>query len=509
MPQAGNRAPLIAVDITDDTAVPKHRQIFDQLRTAILDGRLRPGRRLPSTRALAKEIGVSRNTVMSAYDQLLAEGYTSGTVGSGTRVSEVLPEDVLAARSVHGDTRNAEDARPQRLSQTAMILQKAPPRPPSGGRSQAFKTGTPEIERFPWNLWSRMIARFWRQPPRTLLSYGEVGGYMPLRAAIADYLRAVRGLKCETEQVVVTTGAQQAIDLAVRCLLDPGDTVWAEEPGYVGIRGVVTAVGATLAPVPVDAEGLNVAAGIRSAPNARMAIVTPSHQYPLGTVMSLRRRLELMEWAAAQDAWILEDDYDSEYRYTGRPLSALQGLDAAGRVIYVGTFSKVLFPAIRLGYLVLPPDLVQPFLRVRRNLDDQTPIAMQPVLAEFIDSGHFAAHVRRMRVLYAERQAMLTAALRETLADRITIEGEEAGMHIVARFAPNLGVRDIDVEQRAAEAGLTVAALSRYYTGAERQNGLLLGYASVPERDIKRGVATLGHVIDELAAVQSLAETAT
>lgn len=494
-----DRTPLLAVSIDPDADVPRYRQVFEQLRTAILDGRLRPGRRLPSTRALAKELSVSRNTVMAAYDQLFAEGYIDGTVGSGTLVSETLPEDALAARNDASSPIQAALSAQRPLSKTAIALQDAPGRTRSSSHGIAFRSGSPEIDRFPWNQWSRMTSRFWRQPPRQLLSYGEVGGYMPLRTAIADYLRSVRGLICEAEQVIITTGAQQAIDLVARCLLNPGDRVWVEEPGYAGIRGVLTAVGAELVPVPVDDEGCDVAAGKDSSLDARMAIVTPSHQYPLGAVMSLSRRLELLEWAAANHAWILEDDYDSEYRYAGRPISALQGLDAHGSVIYVGTFSKVLFPAIRLGYMVLPMDLVEPMMRIRECLDEQTPIAMQPVLAEFIESGHFAAHVRRMRVLYAERQSVLIQGLERELSDVFEVSPDEAGMHIVARFKPTLPVADTVVEQRASDAGLSVQALSNYYVGPARENGLILGYAGVEPKLIERGVSTLVRVIRDVS----------
>lgn len=387
MPQVSDHAPLLMIAVDRDSTVPMHRQVYDQIRDAILGGRLAPGRRLPSTRALADELSVSRNTVLAAFDQLFAEGYTEGQVGSGTRVSRVLPEDVLAARTLSKKRSVTEPVPGTELSAKGRALLAAKPRMHRSASVHTFRPGLPEIDRFPWTQWSRMVAKFWRNPPRTLVSYGDPGGHMPLRIAIADYLRAVRGLVCDAEQVIVTAGAQQAIDLASRALLDLGDKVWIEDPGYAGIKGVLTATEAELVPLPVDEQGLVVAEGRARAPEARMAVVTPSHQYPLGAVMSLARRLELLEWASESGAWILEDDYDSEYRYAGRPLSALQGLDRSGRVIYVGTFSKVMFPAIRLGYMVVPPSLAEPIIRIRRSLDDQTAIVMQPVLAEFIESG--------------------------------------------------------------------------------------------------------------------------
>ncbi len=500
MPQVSDHAPLlmIAVDRTSDA--PMHRQVYDQIRDAILGGRLPPGRRLPSTRALADELGVSRNTVLAAFDQLFAEGYTEGQVGSGTRVSRVLPEDVLAARTA-AEARIEKATAPEVvLSEKGRALLGAKPRVHRSMKGDAFRPGLPEIDRFPWTQWSRMVAKFWRNPPRKLVSYGDPGGHMPLRAAIADYLRAVRGLVCDAEQVIVTAGAQQAIDLAARALLDPGDKVWIEDPGYAGIRGVLTATESELVPLPVDDQGLVVTDGIRRAPDARMTVVTPSHQYPLGPVMSLARRLELLEWATESGAWILEDDYDSEYRYAGRPLSALQGLDSTGRVIYVGTFSKVMFPAIRLGYMVVPPALAEPIIRIRRSLDDQTAIVMQPILTEFIESGHFAAHIRRMRILYAERQKVLIDAVRLHLSDVLDIEPDEAGMHVVAMIRPDAGLVDADIATAAAASGLSVYPLSEFYVGTPDRNGLVLGYAGSEARDIKRGVEKLAAAVRKLTA---------
>ena len=494
MPQAADRVPLLMLAVDRDSSAPMHRQVFDQIRGAILDGRLAPGHRLPSTRALANELEVSRNTVLAAYDQLLAEGYTEGQTGSGTRVSNVLPEDVLAARTQA--LQGADMPTSGWLSRSGARL--AALQAPAGrvpGRSRAFRPGLPEIDRFPWNHWSRIVAKFWRGPPRHLVSYGEIGGYMPLRVAIAEYLRSVRGLKCVAEQVIVTAGAQQAIDLAARALLDPSDRVWIEDPGYAGIKGVLTAAGAELVPVPVDDAGIDVAAGRVRAPEARMAVVTPSHQYPLGSVMSLPRRLELLEWASESNAWILEDDYDSEYRYAGRPLSALQGMDASGRVIYVGTFSKVLFPAIRLGYMVVPPGLQDAMLQVRRALDDQTAIAMQPVLADFIESGHFAAHVRRMRTLYHERQGILIKAIERRLKGILTVSPDEAGMHLVAEVDPACGLSDGDVSKIAADLGYTVLPLSAFYMGKPLRAGVLLGYAGLEERDINAGIDKLADAL--------------
>ncbi|MDD9879120.1 MAG: PLP-dependent aminotransferase family protein [Magnetovibrio sp.] len=491
MTRRASKAPLLAIAVDKTAPEAAYRQVYDQIRTTILEGRIAPGTRLPATRALAAELGVSRNTVLTAYEMLLAEGYTEGRVGSGTEVSGVLPEALLAAR---GETRpvpraDAPDAAEVRLSALARRL------PPARQRTRvdkrAFRPGLPEVEQFPWDVWGRLVGRFWRHPPRALLNGMELAGYRPLRDAIAAYLGAMRGVKCDGAQVVITSGAQEALDLVSRLLLDPGDAVWMEEPGYAGLRGAFTAAGARVVPVPVDAEGIDVARGQALAADAVLCAVTPSHQYPLGITMSLARRLELLDWARQAGAWILEDDYDSEYRYAGKPLSALQGLDAHGRVIYVGTFSKVMFQGIRLGYLVLPAPLVEPFLHIRSVLDDAPSLALQPALARFIDDGHFAAHVRRMRALYAERQALLIETIGRDAGGKLTAAADEAGMHLVVDIDPAAGLSDAEVSARAAAAGISAPALSAYYAGEAGRAALVLGYSGLNDAEIRDGVKAL------------------
>ncbi len=537
-------APLIALALDRAAALAGagalHRQIYDQVRELVLDGRLAPGTRLPSTRALARDLGCSRNTAVLAFEQLLSEGYLEGRRGSGTYVSQVLPEELLSVRGrapgaaaipkPHAGGDGAKrTARRARLSKRGRQLadlhrgQRAGPR--------AFTPGIPELGLFPFEVWGRLLGRAWRRPSAELTRHGEPAGYPPLRAAIARYLGGVRALRCDWTQVVVTSGAQHGLDLAARLLLDPGDGVWIEEPGYTGLRGPLMAAGARLVPLPVDAAGLSVAEGRKRAPDARLAVVTPSHQYPLGVTMSLARRLELLDWARAADAWIIEDDYDSEFRYAGRPLAALQSLDAdrrggqrdgqrggqrgGQRVIYVGTFSKVLFPSLRLGYLVVPPELVEPFARARAALDDHPSAVSQPALAAFIEEGHFAAHVRRMRLLYSARRACLLAAAERHLGALLDVEPDEAGLHVVARLAPELAARldDRAAEARAAAAGLTAPALSSFYLGAPGDGapsdgvgsgppcgqGLLLGYAAVAEPEIEKGIETLARALEDAA----------
>ncbi len=485
-------------------AGPKHRQLYDQIRGHVLSGRLAGGARLPATRTLAREIGCSRNTVLSAYELLLAEGYLAGARGSGTFVSPVLPDRFLTVTPPAPPSPPAAKggaARPAlSVRGRALAGQIAPPRGPAG----AFMLG-PDATRFPFDVWGRMLGRTWRRPDPALLRYGDPAGHRPLREAIAGYLRAARALNCDWRQVVITSGAQQALDLVARALLDPGDAVWCEDPGYAGLRGPLIAAGARIAAVAVDAQGLSVASGRAKAPTARLAVVAPSHQFPLGVVMSLGRRLELLDWARAADAWILEDDYDSEYRYAGRPLAALQSLDAArgtgtssetGRVIYAGTFSKVTFPSLRIGYLVVPDTLVEPVIRVRAALDDHPSAVVQPALAAFIGEGHFSAHVRRMRTRYAARQEALIAAAHRWLDGALILAPDEAGLHLVARMTPALAERMSDKQAAArAAAGINVFALSGYAAEARCDPALLLGYAAVPEDKIESSVRALARAL--------------
>lgn len=493
------RAAAVFTTLNLDRTSPRslQRQLYDALRNAILTGHLAAGSRLPSTRALAAEIGVSRTTVQSAFEQLLYEGYTAGEVGSGTYVARVLPDGLLQADAGRSSAlRDVRSARP--LSRRGAAVVSMPPMPPPlvmpDGRAQrAFEVGVPAFDAFPQIVWGRLMGQCWRHLHTQLLDYQDLAGFRPLREAIATYVGAARGVQCAAGQVIVVAGAQQAVDLAARVLLDPGDAAWIEDPGYLGARGVLVAAGARLTPVPVDEEGLRVDAGVERCPDARLAFVTPSHQFPLGITMSLRRRLTLLKWANDNNAWIIEDDYDSEYRYAERPLPALQGLDAAGRVIYAGTFSKVLFPGLRLGYLVVPQDLVDAFVRARMFSDIHPPALEQAVLAEFMAEGHFARHVRRMRALYAERQAALVHAASRELAGLLELAPAAAGMHLVG-WLPQ-GVNDRVAVQRAAAQGVWTSPLSLFGIEPVRHHALLLGYTAVDAREIVAGVHRLARAL--------------
>ncbi len=487
----------IALDPASD--VPLHRQLYFAIREAILASRIQPGTRLPSSRTLAKDLAVSRNTVMAAFEQLHAEGYISGRVGAGSFVSQELPEDALHARAEPvGERRERGPAPgPSRRGLALGELGRG------GSRPRPFAPGLPELAAFPFEEWSRLLAKHWREPPRSFLIGSDPLGWRPLRQAIAAYLGAARAVTCAPEQVIIVSGAQQALDLTARVLIDPDDTVWTENPGYPGLRGALIAGGARLIPVPVDAEGLSVAAGRELAPRARMACVSPSHQYPLGVTMSLARRLELLEWARSADAFVLEDDYDSEYRYTGRPLAALQGLDADGRVVYVGTMSKVMFPGLRLGYMVVPAHLVDAFMAVRRITDTHPPMIAQPALAEFVAAGHLAQHIRRMRSLYAERQRLFLDKAQDILGPLLDLSPSETGMHLVGFLQP--GTDDRAVSQAARERGIEAPPLSGFYVAEAPRPGLLLGYTGITEGEVDRGLKGLADAVRSVAATTVVA----
>lgn len=484
--------PFIALQLDRRSRVPLQRQLYDEMRTAILSGRLAPGARVPATRVLASDTGTSRNTVSGAFDQLLSEGYLEGKVGSGTYVARMLPEDLLRV------TRQPGPSRPviarACLSRRGRMLGGIPAslRSREIATEQAFRTGLPAFDEFPRALWARLGARLLRHAPSAVLTYGDPAGYRPLRRAIAEYLRAARGVNCSAEQVIVTAGSQQALDLAARLLLDPGDAAWVEDPGYLGARGALRAAGVRSIPVPVDSRGLSVVEGEKRAPEARLACVTPSHQYPLGMTMPLSRRTSLLAWARRHRAWIVEDDYDSEFRYSGRPLQALQGLDPIGCVIYTGTFSKVLFPSLRLGYMVVPESLVDTFVSARALVDRHPPGLEQAIVAEFLAEGHFARHVRRMRTLYAERQEALVLALGRELGGAIEASPAEAGMNLPAWLRGNAS--DLELSNKAAQVGVVVTPVSAYALEVKPRSGLLLGYAAFSTRQIREGVRKLAQI---------------
>src|SRR5579863_6990105 len=480
--------PPISLDSSGET--PMYRQLYEWFRRAIFVGQLRPGQRVPSTRSLAMELKVSRIPVSSAYEQLHGEGYFETFVGAGTCVARSIPAEAFkpAARKPSDPSRQASRGKAPRAISRRVALMRVPPQtwPNNLG---AFRVSLPALDHFPVGIWSKLVNRHLRKQTRQLMAYGDAKGYMPFREAIAEYLGAFRAVRCEPAQILVTTGSQQGIQLSAQVLLNPNERVWFEEPGYPGARQALLAAGVDLVPVPVDKGGLNVPEGIRRARNAHAAYITPSHQYPSGVTMTAARRMLLLNWAARSGAWIIEDDYDSEYRLGGRPIASLQGLDTDARVIYVGTFSKVMFPALRLGYVVVPKDLVNAFANARDATDQFSSTLYQAVMTDFIREGHLARHIRRMRMLYVDRRAALVDEIRKQADGRLEVIGAEAGMHLVALLPE--GVSDVAVAKKAAKIGISAMPLSYCYMKPAARGGLILGYGGVDARQIRDGMSKL------------------
>lgn len=478
-----------------DSNAPLYQTLYIHIRAAILSGELTRGTKLPSTRALAEELKISRNTVLSAYRQLLAEGYLEGREGSGTFVAHVLPELLLSAprpvsRAVKTVQNRRTESRQPVFSERARTQIMASMAPSDGILPRPFVPEAPALDAFPFQLWSRLVVRQARRMPLNSYTYQDSAGYRPLREAIVAHVTVSRQVHCTPEQVMIVSGSQGALDLAARMLVNAGDPVWLEDPGYSGARGAFIGAGAHLIPVPVDDEGLIVDIGIERAPQARLVYLTPSHQFPLGVTMSLSRRLALLDWAKRANAYILEDDYDSEFRFATRPLATLQGLDDADRVIYIGTFSKVLFPSLRVGYMILPPALVDSFLKVRRMIDIHSPMLEQAVLADFMIEGHFTRHLRRMRTLYAERRSTLLEA---ASALPFEIDSPEAGIHCIGWLST--GIDDRKLVNKAPEYDLNLTPVSSFSLEPLPRKGLLLGYGGFNIQEIKEGIQRLGALL--------------
>jgi GntR family transcriptional regulator / MocR family aminotransferase len=464
------------------------RQIYTVLRTLILDGEVAAGLKMPATRALAHDLGLSRNTVMHAYEQLLAEGYVVSASGSGTFVSDTAPRERGAdRRASHPDDPAWHQAALSTRGARLLRLASA-----SDRQLGAFVAGVPDVTLFPHAIWNKLQSRRWREPAPELLTYAHGAGYMPLRRVLAEHLRLSRAVRCEPEQVVLTTGIHQSISLLARLLGDAGDTAWMENPGYWGARSMLQACGIATLPVDVDGEGMAPAAAHLARP-PRFIFVTPSHQYPLGHIMSLSRRRMLLDYAHEHGAWVVEDDYDSEFRFGGKPLASLQSMDQHDRVLYLGTFSKTLYPGIRLGYMVLPRALATPFGIGLSELYREGRLMDQAVLADFIEKGHYATHLRRMRQVYARRQGLLRDAIASQFGAAWPISTHEAGLHLVMHLPP--GTDDLGITIAARTLGLTVRPLSRYYDGDAGASGLLLGYACVPDNLIGPSFQRLVQVI--------------
>ncbi|WP_368655365.1 PLP-dependent aminotransferase family protein [Castellaniella ginsengisoli] len=475
---------------SDDS--PAYHRLYRLICRAILEGHLTAGTRLPSTRDLAAELGIARNTVLQVYEQLAEEGYVHAGVGRGTYVEDIR-QDLLESveDGAEGEPVAAQVEAKHDLSRRGRRLVSSLGF--SNRQAGAFMPGVPDVREFPLKTWSRIQNRQWRSGPWDLMRYAPAGGYGPLRQAISDYLGSVRSVRSTAQQVVMTTGIHQGIDVAARLLCDPGDTVWVEEPAYWGVRNLLTSLGLRLVPIRVDEEGIWPGEAERVRP-PRLIVVAPSHQYPLGMVMSLARRHMLLDYARQVSCWILEDDYDSEFRYNMRPLSSLQGMDEAGRVLYAGSFSKTLCPGLRVGFLVVPQALAGAFADSVAELYREGNMMTHAVLADFIREGHLGSHIRRMRRRYAERRACLIEEIHRHFGDALDVVGGETGLHLILALPD--GVDDTLVVRDALQQGVVTRALSAYY--AERANarpGLLLGYAGTTPDEIRPAFDTLARVV--------------
>jgi GntR family transcriptional regulator / MocR family aminotransferase len=475
-------SPILKIDRS--LAVPLHKQVYDGYRTAIVRGELRPGQVVLSSRELAIELQVSRFPVLHAYGQLTAEGYLESRVGSGTYISSSLPEQLLSVRKSRRSTAKSPSG-PRPIAQRSLLYQAFDPFVLRQGWG-AFGVHQPALDEFPFKLWSSLVYQHSKNPNANAIHNINPFGLEHFREAICAHLRTSRGVQCQTDQIMIVSGSQQALDITANVLLDPGNQVWIEEPGYYLGRAVIQGAGCRLVPIPVDEEGMDISYAIKKYRKARAALVTPSHQYPLGSTMTARRRLELLNWAQSSGSWIIEDDYDSEYRFETSPIASLQGLDLNARVIYIGTFSKVLFPAVRIGYIVIPPDLVDRFVAVRYSMDIFPPYLMQEVLADFMSHGHFGAHIRKMRQLYRERRTVLVKSIQSIFGNQFEVHGAEAGMHLTVTLPDHLS--DLDISERASMERLWLRPLSPAYITKRARQGLILGFGSTSAKQIPHAV---------------------
>src|ERR1700722_1935268 len=468
---------------------PLHRQIYDQWRQGILTGRFRRAERVPSTRELSLALDVSRSTVTQAYDQLIAEGYLESSRGSGTFVCHELPDELL--RPSHKQVHRSEEAPEPRLSRYGAGLTDdfSYPRLPSG--FIGFTQWRPDLSHFPIAIWRKLVMRRLRSATPELFDYADQSaGYGPLREEISAYVSRSRAVRCTPQQVVIVNGSAQGIDLCVRLLLEPGDEEAIENPGYHGAHRIFTGYGARLRPARIDDNGI-VIRDLGKSPrnNVRLAYVTPSHQFPTGVAMSLPRRLELIEWSRQHNAVLIEDDYDSEYRFSGPPLPSLQGLATGVAVIYIGTFSKVMFPALRIGYVIAPQSLVARLRRAKWLADRQTPVPEQAALSDFISEGHLERHIRRMRRTYGERRDALVESLDRHFGDGVQICGDAAGMEDLVRFP------DQRIAEKAAAAKVQLAGSAPYYLTEPPPGEFVLGFSSIGVRSIREGIRRLAQAI--------------
>jgi GntR family transcriptional regulator / MocR family aminotransferase len=481
---------VLTLDRTSE--VPLYQQLAEELRHAVLQKRLKPNQKLPASRVLAKSLSISRATVTQSYEQLVSEGYFEAHCGSGTFVCARLPDEYLQAQSIDRSSL-ASPTLPKLSRFGSNLLAVDRLQSPKLQAEISFRFGSPATDQFPIELWRRLLSRHCHNSGALLNYMADAAGYLPLRTAIADYLSRSRAVRCSAEQVIIVGGSQQALDLIARLMIDPGDWVAIENPGYLGARHCFQGQGANLQSVSVDVEGLEVETLSQYPHPFKLLYVTPSHQFPTGVTLSLSRRLALLQWAQQTGTLILEDDYDGEYRYGDRPIPALQGLDGSNSVIYVGTFSKILFPSLRVGYLVVPTVWMPIVSRAKWLCDRQSPTLEQYALTDCITEGHFERHIRRMRHLYDHRRQTLVKALNDYFGDRVTILGENAGIHLMAKLETALP--DEVVIQKAANVAVGLTSARGYYLTTPKTGEFIFGYAQLNEAQIDRGIQKLSQVL--------------
>jgi len=480
---------LATLEIHRSSKIPIYRQIEDFLRQIILSGKMLPNQKLPSTRELASELGVSRITIKSVYEQLISEGFVQARTGAGTFVSEGLESETPIVPALDTDDKvissNSLSSAALRIAQSQASTRY--------GSIMPFRPGVPALDKFPLKRWKRCFSQSISERNQSHLSYGDPTGLKELRTSIAAHLIDSRGMHVDPSQIIITSGAQQAFVLVCYVLLNLNDTVWYENPGHIAGREVMNIVGADVQPVPIDKEGLNLAYAVQNYPIPKVIFTTPSHQQPLGITMSLSRRLALIKYAHANNVWVIEDDYDSEFRYRGRPLPALSALDKFGRILYVGTFSKSMFSAIRLGYIVVPEWLVDPFAKARNIIGQSSSPVTELALSRFIAEGSFSEHIRKMRRIYRDRKDTLLHALENYCADTLSPQKTDAGMHVIADL--KVGLDDRNVHQRLLNSGIDSLPLSIYYQNPTNHNALVLGFSAVPKKTIADLACEMGQIL--------------
>ena len=492
MPKEIEEIPLVSLKVDFDSEVPLYKQLYNTFRQSILDGKFSPGQKLPGTRSLARELNVSRNTVALAFEQLLIEGYIKGKTGSGTFVNEI-PDNFL---NVNGNKsgKKSKINFPNKLNNqldTSEVIR----RNTAHEAILPFQNGVPSLNDFPIKTWLKLNNQIVQTFSNIHLGYGDATGYKPLREEIAAYLCTYRAVNCTAEQIIIVNGSQQGLDLIGRVLLERGDNVWLEDPGYFGARGSMLFADSKIFPCPLDDEGLDIKYSSKKYPAPKLIYTTPSHQFPLGITTSAARRIELLQYASKNNSWIIEDDYDSEFRYYGDPLPSLQGMDKNNCVLYLGTFSKVLFPALRLGYLVLPdPQMADIFVSAKSMMDRQCPVFEQMIVTEFLKQGYFTRHIRKMRMLYKSRQEFLINEIENELNGILQINPSPAGMQIIGWLPKN--INDKKVVEAAKKNRLVINPLSSYSIKFFKEPGLIIGYTAFNEKEIRSGIKKLKQVLE-------------